>query len=91
MKKHSSSAVFLFVFSFFLVIAGYSKENKNNSTSPQDMVEEGNSLLKKGQFNAAIAVWQKVLDNDKNNANANFKMGMCYYNSIDEQPKALPY
>ncbi len=55
------------------------------------MVEEGNSLLKKGQFSAAITVWQKVVDADKANANANFKLGMCYYNSIDAQPKALPF
>ncbi|MFI5164215.1 MAG: hypothetical protein ACHQHP_03090 [Bacteroidia bacterium] len=55
------------------------------------MIEDGNKLLSKGQFSAAMVVWQKVLEGEPDNANANFKMGMCYYNSIDESPKALPY
>lgn len=55
------------------------------------LVEDGNKLLSKGQFSAAMAVWQQVLAAEPDNANANFKMGMCYYNSLDESPKALPY
>lgn len=59
------------------------------SLSP--LVENGNKLLSQGQFSAAMDVWQKVLESEPDNANANFKMGMCYYNSLDESPKALPY
>jgi len=81
--------------SFFLFsLASYAGDGKKSSTplSPiATMVEDGNNLLKKGQFSAAMAVWQKVLEAEPDNANANFKMGMCWYNSIDESPKALPY
>lgn len=85
-----------FFLSFSLIaIASFAGEDDNKKSpalSPAAvLVEDGNSLLKKGQFSAAMAVWQKVLESDPDNANANFKMGMCWYNSIDESPKALPY
>lgn len=64
----------------------------SSAASPSPVLaDEGNKLMAKGQFNAAMAVWQKVLEQEPDNANANFKMGMCYYNSLDETPKALPY
>ena len=76
------------VFSF----AGGDEKNKSPMPSPANtLVENGNNLLKKGEFSAAIAIWTEVLRQDADNSNANFKMGMCWYNSIDESPKALPF
>ena len=84
----------LLLSSLFLSIAAFAGDG-NNGTSPVSpvapLVEDGNKLLSKGQFSAAMAVWQQVLATEPDNANANFKMGMCYYNSLDESPKALPY
>jgi hypothetical protein len=67
------------------------KDKKNSPPSTSSLMDDGNKLLSKGQFSAALSVWQKVIAEDANNANANFKLGMCYYNSVDEQTKALPY
>lgn len=81
---------------FLLIIASFAfAGDGKNCTAPVSplapLVEDGNKLLSKGQFSAAMAVWQQVLATEPDNANANFKMGMCYYNSLDESPKALPY
>ena len=84
----------LFITSVLLSISAFGGEGKSSSSplSPvAPLVEDGNKLLSKGQFSAAMAVWKQVLATEPDNANANFKMGMCYYNSIDESPKALPY
>jgi len=79
-------------FLFFLCSLSLFAGDKKKSAAPAPaLVEDGNKLLSKGQFSAAMEVWKKVLEGEPNNANANFKMGMCYYNSIDETPKALPY
>ncbi len=94
MKNQYSIIASLIVFSVFVMKTSVAKDGdkKVASESPaHEMAGEGNNLLKKGQFNAAMVVWQKVLDGDKANANANFKMGMCYFNSIDQQPKAIPF
>ncbi len=63
----------------------YCGDSKSTSpAAPAALVDDGNKLLTKGQFSAALAVWQKVLEQEPDNANANFKMGMCYFNSVDE-------
>ena len=85
----------ILLISFSLVtLTSFAGDGKTSGTlvSPTvELVENGNKLLAKGEFNSAMLVWQEVLRQDVNNVNANFKMGLCYYNSIDEQPKALPY
>lgn len=83
---------FFFCACILLSAHAFGGDPKSGSLSPAaPLVEEGNKLLSKGQFSAAITVWQQVLAAEPDNANANFKMGMCYYNSLDETPKALPY
>src|ERR1035438_2446187 len=95
MKKKFSIHAFFLILIFFTAKISFAGEDGNKKSpmlSPAAaMVEDGNKLLSKGQFSAAIEVWKKVLEGEPDNANANFKMGMCYYNSIDESPKALPY
>ncbi|MFH1005568.1 MAG: hypothetical protein V1781_08805 [Bacteroidota bacterium] len=100
MKKKS---ILLLLFSLSIlqvsaVVSGIADKKSNTddnakglTASSTALIDEGNKLLSKGQFSAAMSVWQKVLEQDASNANANFKMGMCYFNSLDEQSKALPY
>ncbi len=85
---------FIAILLFFLSInctKGFSLDNNMIKTPLSESMDEGNKLLSKGKFNSAITIWQKLLEQDASNANVNFKMGMCYFNSIDEQSKALPY
>ncbi len=86
--KHTFLVPFL-----LLSVASFAGDGKAMApVSPlAPLVEDGNKLLSKGQFSAAMEVWKKVLEAEPDNANANFKMGLCYYNSLDESPKALPY
>jgi outer membrane protein OmpA-like peptidoglycan-associated protein len=42
-------------------------------------------------FKGSLAFWLTKLETDKKNANYNYKAGLCYYFSFDEQIKALPY
>lgn len=87
--KHTLLATFIIA-----SVSAFGGDEKNAAApvSPlAPLVEDGNKLLSKGQFSAAMAVWLQVLAAEPDNANANFKMGMCYYNSPDESPKALPY
>lgn len=85
----------IFTLSFSLIafyaLAGEDKTVPPAPSPTASMVEDGNALLKKGQFSKAMEVWQKVLEAEPDNANASFKLGMCYYNSLDESPKALPF
>ncbi|MBN4061574.1 PD40 domain-containing protein [Bacteroidales bacterium AH-315-I05] len=55
------------------------------------LIAKGNQLLTKGLFGTARPIWDSVLQTNPNHADANFKLGMCYRNSLDEQGKALPY
>ncbi|MEM9024721.1 MAG: hypothetical protein AAGB22_13325, partial [Bacteroidota bacterium] len=56
-----------------------------------ELVNEGNKLLAKGWFGAALPIWQQLLADDPSNANTNFKVGLCYHHSIDEQVKGLQH
>jgi outer membrane protein OmpA-like peptidoglycan-associated protein/tetratricopeptide (TPR) repeat protein len=48
--------------------------------------EENNS-----NFKQALTSLQKALEQNPTNANLNYKAGLCYYFSYDQQLKALPY
>ncbi|MBI4647058.1 MAG: PD40 domain-containing protein [Bacteroidia bacterium] len=69
---------------------GYSQET-GSKVNLDSLIALGNKLFEKGLFGKALPVWLKVLKADINNANANFKVGLCYWNSYDKQSKALPY
>lgn len=86
MKKFTLPAL------FFVSIIAYADGGINaGPAATAVLVEDGNKLLSKGFFSAARDVWKQVLEAEPDNANANFKMGLCIYNSLDETPKALPY
>ena len=86
-----------FIVAFTLTINVYSQEE--SATSPNDnsnpellaMIDQGNKLLTNKQFGKAIPIWEEVVQKDPENSNANFKLGLCYRNSLDGQVKALDY
>ncbi|MEI6487766.1 MAG: hypothetical protein WCP52_02320 [Bacteroidota bacterium] len=91
MKKQLHFISILLFFLSFNCTKGFSLENNMVKTPFSESMDEGNKLLSNGQFSSALTIWQKLLEQDALNANINFKLGMCYFNSIDEQSKALPY
>jgi outer membrane protein OmpA-like peptidoglycan-associated protein len=64
---------------------------KNNENSLGEALNKKSNYFNSENTNQAKLIWKKVLEEFPNNADANFKMGLCYYFSFDEQLKALPY
>ena len=53
--------------------------------------EEGNKLMEEKLFNQAAEIWQGLLTTDPDNANLNYKLGLCYFSSYNQKAKALPF
>lgn len=53
--------------------------------------EEGNKLMEEKLFNQAAEIWTELLATDPENANLNYKLGLSYFSSYNQKPKALPY
>jgi len=64
---------------------------QGGSTSFNWKFEEGNKLMEEKLFNQAAEVWKGLVENDKENSNLNYKLGLAYFNSYNQRPKALPY
>ena len=79
----------------FLTMKTHSPVKTPGDTSSKQNVDaltgNGNRLLNKGQFGAALPIWLKAAKEKPDNANINFKTGLCYRNSLERQVKALPY
>lgn len=81
-----------FLFSFALSLTAlFSFAQQSPEKNLDAQIAEGNKLLGSGKFGAALPVWLKIMKEDIDNASANFKLGLCYRNSVDKQIKALLY
>ncbi|WKZ67772.1 MAG: hypothetical protein QY325_07535 [Flavobacteriales bacterium] len=61
------------------------------STSTTWKFEEGNKLMEEKLFNQAAEIWKELLEQDAENANLNYKLGLSYFSSYNQKAKALPY
>lgn len=52
---------------------------------------EGNRLMDEKFFNQALSVWLRLVGECPDNANVNYKVGLCYLNSNYNRALALPY
>jgi outer membrane protein OmpA-like peptidoglycan-associated protein len=87
MKKFISGAL------AFLMAAFISPSFSQDTTGVDSkaLTEEGNRLIEKGHFAAALPVWQRLLEKNPGNADLNFKVGLCYRYFPDQKEKALEY
>lgn len=76
--------------SFFVASSALSIA-QGGSTSFNWKFEEGNKLMEEKLFNQAAEIWSELLATDKENANLNYKVGLCYFNSYNQKAKALPF
>lgn len=53
--------------------------------------EEGNKLMEEKFYNQAAEVWSELVAQQPENSNLNYKLGYSYFNSYNQQSKALPY
>jgi outer membrane protein OmpA-like peptidoglycan-associated protein/tetratricopeptide (TPR) repeat protein len=70
----------------------YFKENKDGLKEAKDNIKEGDELflMGPGHYKNAIDFFVKANDFNPNNAELNYKLGVCYLSSI-EKYKALPF
>lgn len=57
----------------------------------KDNFMQGNQLIEEKNWPMALKFFQEAYKVDSNNANINYKMGLCYLNSLSEKQKALRY
>lgn len=74
-----------------LSFSAKSQTEPENTTeaSIEDLVKTGNRLLAQGYFSSSARVWEQVVDAQPGNANAQFKLGLSYRNSLDHHEDAL--
>lgn len=53
--------------------------------------EEGNKLMEEKLYNQAAEIWMELLTTDPENANLNYKLGLCYFSSYNQKAKAQPF
>lgn len=57
----------------------------------EDMFYIADGYIDNENFEGAINLYQRMLDEDPNNPQINFKLGFCYLNSPDQKDKAIEY
>lgn len=80
------------ILALWFALPAYAQENNSanaETTDQSDAFVTANRLLAKGQFASATKVWEQVVEEDPSNANSQFKLGMCYRNSLDNQDNAV--
>jgi hypothetical protein len=79
------------ILAFIIALPAMAQDNASESTDVSGSIADGNKYLKKKEYARAITHWQEVIKADPENANAQFKAGLCLYNSADRKREALPY
>lgn len=85
------AALFLLSTSALATAGNTNGDSTNVSGSINDLIAKGNEMLTNQQFGAAIPLWEQIVRQDTGNSNLNFKMGLCYRNSLDQQVDAVPF
>jgi tetratricopeptide (TPR) repeat protein len=72
-----------------LILAG---SIQATSVNKREFIEkQSNDAVTASTFHSALSHWKKELAKDSTNANLNYKTGLCYFFSYDQQLKAMPY
>lgn len=61
--------------------------------SYKDKFQEANYLMQENNYIVALPIWLELLENNTDNANINYNVGFCMFNSASNQTKAaaMPY
>ena len=62
-----------------------------NSQSFREGFTEANILTEDGYYGLAIPIWLRLLKDNKDNANLNYKIGRCYLSMGLDRDRATPY
>lgn len=59
--------------------------------SSEDKFKDANLSLEEKKYEQALVIWEELLEQDPENANLNYKVGLCYENLPIEKHRALPF
>jgi hypothetical protein len=79
------------LFGLLLALLTSGAQAQNGNTSFNWRFEEGNKLLEEKLYLQAAEIWQKLLAEDPENANLNYKLGFSYFNTAVQRGNALPF
>ncbi|MDQ3192409.1 MAG: OmpA family protein [Bacteroidota bacterium] len=85
-SKISLSAVLVFLIYITPIFAV-----ESTADSFKKSFEKANTHLNNQMYSKAVELFLKLDSLDPDNSNISFKIGVCYYNSINEKLKAIPY
>ena len=81
MKKFISVVILsLFAFNFYAQEESFKKQ-----------FIEANTLMEENFYDKALPIWLKLLKDQPDNFNLNYKVGLCYLHSSNHKKDALPY
>ncbi len=85
MKKAILILAYLFI-SFGI----YAQENVSGNSFAKKFTD-GNYHIEYGNYELALPIFLDLLSTDPDNANLNFKVGMCYLKGVKNKKAAIPY
>ncbi|MES2836616.1 MAG: hypothetical protein V4667_03755 [Bacteroidota bacterium] len=79
--------IFAIAFSLlFISLFGFSQTNDASKK-----IADADYYFNLDNFHLALPIYLQFADSLKNDASFNYKLGVCYFNSISEKDKALPF
>jgi outer membrane protein OmpA-like peptidoglycan-associated protein len=91
-KKNIEYLNKVYLFKIFAIIFVFSISNVVFSQDEGgEMFYVAENYIDNENFEGAITLYQRILDEDPDNAEINFKLGFCYLNSIDQKDKSIEY
>lgn len=76
---------------FLLIITALYSTIAFSQESFKQTFVDANNLMEDFQYGTAISLWQKLLIEQPDNFNVNFKIGVCYLNSPNHKKKSLDH
>jgi outer membrane protein OmpA-like peptidoglycan-associated protein/Tol biopolymer transport system component len=91
-KKNIESYRFRYIARILLVVIVFFFKNSIHSQDKEgEMFYIAENYIDNENFDGAINLYQRILDEEPDNAEINFKLGFCYLNSADQKEKAIEY
>lgn len=80
-----------YILLLIIVIYGFSFLNAQSKADYRQKFTEGNYLILEGNYVQALKNFLEAYQIDSSSSNINYKVGICYLNTITEKSKALYY
>jgi len=90
-SKHRCSLLFTVYCLLFTVYCFSQQEQDTMKVNYRDIFDQAEGYLLNENYDAALPLYEKLLSQNQNNGNWNFKLGLCYLNSPTEFSKSVNF